>query len=174
MDTEAAQSDAVVEARDVRVRAVWETLASPVAVAFRTDDGVHLLTAAQTADLTIDGPYLQVGELRIGGTEPERRTLLDEAKQVPSREYREMGDVDVVTVDGEVHLRRSPGDGLQESSAVVVAALLEHERNGWRNRGVNYAKFSFACGEHHFVTSPLRAAFVADRIAAALEHARRG
>lgn len=173
MDTEAEGSETVVEPSDVRVRAVWESLASPLAIAFVTDSRVVLLDEAELAALDDGGTDLVVGDLCIGGTDEQRRTLLDEARQVSDREYQEMGEVDVAVVDGAVELRRTAGDGLQESAPAVVAALLEHERNGWRNRGVNYAKWSFTCGDHHFVTTPLRAAFVADRIATALDHAGR-
>lgn len=175
MDTEAQQSDALVQPRDVRVRAVWENLSSPVAIAFVTDESVTLVDEAGVAALGDHDATLRIGDLLLGGTVAERRELLDEAREIPRRDYAEMGDVDVVAVGGEIELRRLPGDGLQETGAAVVAALLEHERSGWVNRGVSYAKWSFDCGGKHFVTTPLRAAFIADRITKALErNSRRG
>ena len=164
----------MLDARDVRVRAVWPSLASPMSIAFAADDAVALIDPNSVAALTVAGDRLEVGTLRIEGSAEQLQELVDEARRATEREYLELGDVEILNVDGRLELRRGSGDRLRESAPSTLAESLQRERTEWNGRGVNYAKWTFTCGGEHFLTSPLRAAFLIDRIAAAVGRTHRG
>ncbi|WP_019200318.1 hypothetical protein [Tsukamurella sp. 1534] len=158
----------MVDVHEVEVRLVRETLASPLAIAFATEDEVVLVTPIDAADLHPEDDRIVLDELTIDGPVEQLEGLLAEARCAAGREYVELGDLDIVRVGGEVQLQRRPGVVLTGTSPLVLAGIVERERAGWINREVDYARWTFPCGDNQFVTSPLRAKFVAKELAAAL------